>query len=395
MTEAQTEQAIPSRHSIPFKSTGQPIQLSGLQCHAVSAEAGRAGETIKFWTRLGLSSDDHFFHRVVKGLSDHIEHVARQSGRSINLQRAHDVLLVIHPDDTGELWLDAAAVALRIMPKRDMVAGMVVYNDDIADVTGMSFPAVNIGKEDRVICIFREGWHFALFFDFNPTGDFSIPDMERDLGTLHRKLRYRAIYDAVANPITFSRLVDAGWFPFVEILGSEFQSLANACEVDFELDEEEARILAKFDAERIDRMFSRWMAKPHFAGKEALLRSALKSFSSGDAIPVLKIVLTEIEGILDEAYRKVHGNGAKIKKLLEFAIASATAKTGRPDTLLLPEAFAHYLDVYTFGNFDPATRTGNSSSRHAVGHGAAAVETYTMVRALQALLTLDQLAFYT
>lgn len=112
-------------------------------------------------------------------------------------------------------------------------------------------------------------------------------------------------------------------------------------------------------------------------------------------MPVLKIALTEIEGILGDAYRKVHGKGAKIKKLLEFAAASAKGKAGQPDTLLFPAAFAHYLKSHTFAAFDPAARTGNASSRHAVGHGAAAAETYTMERALQALLPLDQLAFYT
>lgn len=33
-------------------------------------------------------------------------------------------------------------------------------------------------------------------------------------------------------------------------------------------------------------------------------------------------------------------------------------------------------------------------SRHSVGHGAAAATAYTMERALQALLTLDQVSFY-
>ncbi|MER9222695.1 hypothetical protein NKI48_27985 [Mesorhizobium sp. M0644] len=49
----------------------------------------------------------------------------------------------------------------------------------------------------------------------------------------------------------------------------------------------------------------------------------------------------------------------------------------------------------TFAEFDPAARTGKASSRHAVGHGEADSESYTQVRALQAFLTLDQLAFYT
>jgi hypothetical protein len=62
---------------------------------------------------------------------------------------------------------------------------------------------------------------------------------------------------------------------------------------------------------------------------------------------------------------------------------------------LFPTAFAHYLRAHTFANFDPEGSPGSAGSRHAVGHGAAASDTYTMVRALQALLTLDQLAFYT
>ena len=321
--------------------------------------------------------------------------MARQSGQTVNLKRADVALLVVHPDDTGDLWVDAAAVALQIMAKRHMAAGTVVFENAIGDVTGMAFPLVAINKRDRVVCIFREGWRFALFFDFNPGGDFSVSDMQRDLGTLYRRLKYRDLYDAIADQAVFSRLIAAGWFPFVEILGPEFQGLANSCEAGFDLDDAEAKILAKFDAERIERMFTRWMAKAHFAGKERLLRSALKSFAEGDAIPVLKIALTEIEGILGDAYHKVHGEGAKIKKLLEFAVASAEAKAGQPDTLLFPAAFAHYLKSHTFADFDPAAHTGNASSRHAMGHGAAAAETYTLVRALQALLTLDQLAFYT
>jgi hypothetical protein len=395
MTESEPTNGKSEEPGILVGNGGKPIKLSGLQLDGVSAEAGRAGEAIKVWTRLALTSDDRFFHRVAEGLSNAIEHIARQSGHVVNLKNAGYVLLVAHPDNTGELWIDAAAVALRIMPKRDMAAGAVLFENDIADVTGMSFPRVDIGEEDRIVCIFREGWRFGLFFDFNPDGKLSIPDMQRDLGTLYRRLAHRDLYDAIADHTVFSRLLTAGWFPFVEILGAEFRTFANSCEAGFDLDDEEAALLAKFDAERLERMFKRWMARPHFAGKEPLLRSALNSFTSGDAVPVLKIVLTEIEGILNEAYRKVHGQSAKIKALLAFAASSAEAKAGRPDTLLFPTAFAEYLQQYTFANFDPSTSSGSAGSRHAVGHGHAATETYTMVRALQALLTLDQLAFYT
>jgi hypothetical protein len=395
MDESQPKQNNPDKLGVLVGNIGEPIRLSDLQLAGVSAEAGRSGDAVKVWTRLCLTSDDRFFHRVVEGLSNHIEYVARQSGQGVNLKRAHYTLLVVRPDNTGDLWVDTAAVSLQIMTKRNMAAGSVLFESDIADVTAMSFPLVEIGEKDRIVCIFREGWRFALFFDFNPDGDLSVSGMQRDLGTLYRRLKYRDLYDAIADQAIFAELVAAGWFPFIEISKPEFQSLAKSCEARFDLNDEETKILANFDSERVERMFTRWMTKAHFAGKEQLLRAALKSFDEKDAISVLKIALTEIEGILGDAYRKVHGKGAKIKKLLEFAIESAETKAGQPDTLLFPTAFAHYLKSHTFAEFDPATRSGNASSRHAVGHGAAPAETYTLVRALQALLTLDQLAFYT
>ena len=395
MTENQSERGSSRQPSLLVRNRGEPIMLSNVQINGVSAGAGRGGDKIDVWNRLSLTSDEHSFHRIAEGLSGFIHSVARQASHSLNLKRADTVLLVIRPDDTAELWVDTAAVAMQIIPKRDMVAGSVVFESDIADITGMSFPLVQIGKEDRVVCIFREGWRFGLFFDFNPAGDLSIPDMQRDLGTLHRRMKYRDLYDAIADEAIFTRLVAAGWFPFVEILGSEFRMLANCCEAGFDLGNEEAKLVAKFDNERVERTFARWMARPHFAGKEPLLRAALNSFSAGEAVSVIKIALTEIEGILNEAYRHIYGTGARIGPLLEFAVASAEEKAGQPDTLLFPTAFGHYLKTHTFANFDPESSPGSAGSRHAVGHGAAAADSYIMVRALQALLTLDQLAFYT
>jgi hypothetical protein len=94
------------------------------------------------------------------------------------------------------------------MAKRNVAPGTAVFEHDIADVTGMAFPLVPIGKEDGVLCIFRQRWRFGLFFDFNPRRDFSIPDMQRDLGTLYRRLKYRDLY-AIADQTVFSRLVMA------------------------------------------------------------------------------------------------------------------------------------------------------------------------------------------
>lgn len=125
MTESEPKIEGTEMPGILLGNAGKPIKLSGVQLDGVSAEAGRAGESVKVWTRLALTSDDCFFHRVVEGLSNAIEHIARQSGHVINLKNARHVLLVVDPDNTGELWIDAAAVALSVMPKREMAAGTV------------------------------------------------------------------------------------------------------------------------------------------------------------------------------------------------------------------------------------------------------------------------------
>ena len=284
-----------------------------------------------------------------------------------------------------------------MMAKRDVLAGMAIFENDIADVVALAFPAVKIQPTDRIICILRQDWRFGLFFDFNPDGNLSLDEVNTRLGTLYRTLKYRHLYDTIADELTFGRLVAAGWFPFVEILGGDFRELAACCEAGFPLQDVEAKLVARFGAERLQRMFNRWIRKPHFVSKEPLLRSAIRAFLEKDPIAAIKIILTEIEGVLASAHRASHGKrkSRKVDELLEFAVASAEKKAGAPSTLLLPEAFGRYLRRNTFADFDPTSSAGTAGSRHAVGHGAAEASSYTQTRGLQALLTLDQIAFYT
>lgn len=379
------------------RNMGEPIRFKNVEPFSgFAAESSHGGQTIKVWTRLALTSDDPLFHRMTESFVSVINHMAQQAGMWVQVNRADTVLLVIKADNTAELWVDTVAISLRCVVKRNVAAGEAVFEQDIADVNGMSFPCVNIEATDRVLCIFRQDWRFAFAFDFNPDGKFDIERFTRTLGELYRELRYRHLYEALADQVVFDGLITSGWFPFVEIIAGEFKDILRHCEAGFDVTEIENAILAKFDAERLQRILERWIAKPHFAAKKTLLTSAIDAYNRHDPVAVIKILLTEIEGILNDAYRAAHnGRSAKLGELQKFAVDAAERKAGQPDTLLLPEAFAKYLTTHTFANFDPAAQTGTASSRHAVGHGAAAQDSYTMTRALQAILTLDQLAFYT
>ncbi|EPN45745.1 hypothetical protein A244_25059 [Pseudomonas syringae pv. actinidiae ICMP 18807] len=78
-----------------------------------------------------------------------------------------------------------------------------------------------------------------------------------------------------------------------------------------------------------------------------------------------------------------------------FAIESAEKRTGGPGTHYLTIEFSRYLLNYTFASYDPDDLTEGAVSQHLVGHGDASSESYTLVKPLQVILTLDQLACYT
>ncbi len=387
----------PSRIVGSVRNIGEPLHFSDVEPLAgFAAEAAKGGQQVKVWTKLALTSDDPLFHRLVENLANVINHMAQRKGIGVNLRQADTLLLVLKPDASAELWLDTAAVSIRCAVKRAMAAGTVVFEHDIADITGMTFPCVTFGEGDKVLCLFRQDWRFGFAFDMNPEGKLDIEGFSTTLGTLYRELRYKHLYDALSKPEVFDRLLTAGWFPFVEIITAEFSDLLHHCEAGFDVREIEDGIIGKFDDSRMQRILERWIAKPHFVTKADLLKAAIAAFRNKEPVAVIKILLTEIEGVLNDAHRATHGGqGAKLKDLLAFVEASAEHKAGGSNTLLFPKAFGRYLREHTFANFDPVAQTGTAGSRHAVGHGAASQDSYTMSRALQAILTLDQLSFYT
>lgn len=342
-----------------------------------------------------LTSDEPLFHRFIEGLEQVVARIVQLAGAEFSLKRAATSLLVFKASGAAEFWFDTAAVSLQCLVKRPVEVATAIFENDIADITAMNFPCVTFEPDDKVLCLFREGWGFGLAFDFNPERNFDRGAFTRSLGTLVRTLRYRHLYGAMRSPETFDGLLAAGWFPFAEIINAEFKELASYVEEGFDMSDVESRLVDAFNERRLSHMLLRWSQKPHLAVRAGMLEEAINAFKAKAPASVIKIILTEIEGVLNDAHRAATGSGAKLKDLLEFALASAEKRAGSSDTLLFPLEFGKYLARHTFASFDPIAQTGTAGSRHAVGHGAAAQHTYTMPRALQAMLTLDQLAFYT
>ncbi|KKY56831.1 hypothetical protein ACDH60_24745 [Pseudomonas ficuserectae] len=375
---------------------GEPLRFAQVDDHiGFAAETAGKGQQVKIFTRLAITSDEPGFHRIAESVAGMIRACGDNSLAAIDIGSFKVVLLILKPDQTAELWLDTAAVAMQCVVTRNVIEGAAVFQHEIADMLTMEFPCVEFGRQDKVICLMREGWGFGLAFDMNLSGELDMDAFSRELARLYRQLSFRHLYEAVGNPESLDRLMAQGWFPFTEILHREFTDILAHHAGGLALDEIESSIVTQFDQARLDHMLSRWMAKPHFAAKEALLKEGVEAFLQGRPIAAIKVLVTEIEGILNVAYRTHTGKAGKTKALLAFAIESAEKRTGGPGTLFLTTEFNRYLLNYMFASYDPDNLTEGTVSRHLVGHGDAGSESYTLVKALQVILTLDQLAFYT
>jgi hypothetical protein len=154
--------------------------------------------------------------------------------------------------------------------------------------------------------------------------------------------------------------------------------------------------LKKFTKERLDEFVELWWSDATFKSKEDIIKAGIEGFladTQSGAITALKTLYSEIEGIVRIKYcTEKQTSHASFNDLVKYIEAKGDAAFD-PSSLAFPTAFYEYLRKQVFANFD--VQAGNvPMSRHSSSHGVAGARDYTRARALQAILTLDQLRHY-
>ena len=67
---------------------------------------------------MAVASDQDLFQKIIGSIPRTIEHAANRVGEYPTLSTAQTVFLVLRPDDTGELWVDKAAMCTYSVLKR-------------------------------------------------------------------------------------------------------------------------------------------------------------------------------------------------------------------------------------------------------------------------------------
>ncbi|HUT22417.1 MAG TPA: hypothetical protein VMX18_03365 [Candidatus Bipolaricaulota bacterium] len=358
------------------------------------------GEVAEILIRAKLTSDEPVFYKYMDQISNLF-----LSRAGVLEDSVCQFLIVIHDDLSADLYVNDFKVLVEIKAKRDVKVGEAITDADVADIRKIKFGDISIVSNDSVIYCFKVGWRFGLFFDFTAvdfhTGDHQQLDMEKmelSIGGLYRYLSFYHVYKTLEAGAQFADMRKDGWFPFIEIIAIAYKQLTEVYQNRFDFENRIKIIVDSFDSSRIKKITEKWWQNKIFSEKKALIGAGVNAYMQNNPdgfVTCIKTLWSEIEGVLRILYFVDTGKGVGIKsyELSKHIVEKAKNKTGSDHSLLFPLPFLTYLKDVVFATFN--VEAGNiGMSRNSAGHGVAEPQQYTKQRALQLILILDQLFFY-
>ena len=309
-------------------------------------------------------------------------------------QLVSNFVAVVHPDWSAEVYINDVNVKLMIRPKRAMAAMSPISKSAIADISDLKIEGIPISPTDHLYVCLKAGWRFLLFFDL--TRKLDMDSIGKELARAYRYLLFRDEYSMLENQPLFDSLMNDGWFPFTEMLGSDFVKLETAYShrdepVKFKafLDE----ITSQFNEERLSALQEIWWSYEPLAAKRKIIEEAVSDYLAKKYISCIKVLYSEIEGLIRLRFHAELGSRPTFAHLRDFVGKKALAKYDDPTSLGFPTVFLEYITKNIFADFD--LDSGNVVlSRHSAEHGVADQSLYEKEKALQAILVVDQIRFY-
>lgn len=353
--------------------------------------AGSAGTIIQ---RSFLTSLDERFPLIASNLLGHF------LGSGV-ADRMNAILIRLKNQTEAHIY-ERFPLGFQIRARGDIPKGTAVTDEQIADITGVTFEdaVINLNPEDgeQFVWLFRSKWVFGLYFDL--TGKLKQSELLPYLGSCWKRVNYLGEYLFMASDEHFEKMVSDGWFPFVALRGEKFRILMMYYKEGCKHKSQSDSVVDYFDSATIDGMIQYWWANEHFAKKKQMLSDAINAYKNGTYTLAGKALSTELEGILRYAYNLEIASADPTAKqkpntfdLREYLRRKSQEKHFRTDSLCFPAQFIKYLEKYTFRGFDLAA--GNvPEGRNTVAHGVTPDSIYTKEFALKAILAMDNAYFF-
>ena len=238
-----------------------------------------------------------FFHSEQRDFYLYVNQLSNIFLKNLLIDNINTFLIIHHADLSADIYINELLLKFRMMAKRDIKPNEFIYTKDIADIDEIMFDGIEIKNDDNIIFCFKKGWRLGLFFDFNLYGTDQLLDVNalyHELGKYYKYLMFKETYSVIENEPTFKRMFNDGWFPFVQILGNEFERLA-----DFYRDKEKLKgliekLISNFDENRISSFTNNWWSKSLFKDKQPIIESGIESYLTGKFIACIKTLFRRL-----------------------------------------------------------------------------------------------------
>lgn len=370
-----------------LKERYQPIVQKAKNFAGISLNSAKEGQKVNVLQRGFFTSYENNHRRIFEQILG--------SFSCLNINNLNQVLITIR-GNTANIYKDYPMM-MKIVCKEKVSAGRFIFRNQVLDVTHVKFKdsvyEIDIRDGDKLIWLFRNGWNFGLYFDFSEK--LLLNELGKNLGWCYRQLEYHSAFSLLSDNDNFNLLLGRGWFPFIQILGEQFDVLMNRITKEGEIEIAESTIIDFFSEDKIEEFTCNWWENKIFSEKKNIIMAGVAAYhgnSKSDIINCIKNISSEIEGIIRLDYHRKYGKKPSFKELKSHVENRGSSKFNL-DSLGFPRQFYQYLNDVFFRNFD-LEKEDVRLSRHSTLHGVATQEEYTKARALQLILTLDQIYFY-
>ena len=346
----------------------------------------------------------------------------------LSLKNINKWLLIAHESDTGDILVNEEfPIAMRGQPKRPNKSkgDMIAFHKEFRNFHSISFTPdqkdkIPLSNEDTFIGYisltnFLIDINGVVFFDFSGENAwesienyfFDIPQKIQNciFKNAYELCRIYTQYDDISEQKSKSEQDNhrlaylegrldtlRGWFPFQRILGEEFENLYNDINKSLyeNLNLPHLQIINAFDNHRLNEMLSDWNEVEVLPHKQ--LEIGLEHYQNQDPFNSIHVLTPYIEGIV----RNTLDN--RLKSMNSFAIREKISEDLKgilhttEDNTLYINAFKSYLKTTWHSKFSN-NRLFYPITRNTVSHGISKYEEYTMEKALQLILTIDQLGY--
>jgi hypothetical protein len=219
-----------------------------------SLEAKRTtknGEQIKVCQRAFLTdSDGDFFYACLDQISKMFlrDWIIREKTNESSISNC---LILITGINSAKIYINAPTI-MNIVARKRINAGDPVTREEIADVREIVFiePELSEISYLGIIYIFSVGWRRGLYYD--------LASMEKGITTSINSNNIKTLFASFYAHMIFPEirriypeikeiLIENGWFPFIGILGRNFNALCEAIKNDFSLVDVSLEVVNSFD----------------------------------------------------------------------------------------------------------------------------------------------------